>query len=257
MANKQGPLDFDFNTDEIILVIKSLKSNKANFGIVTNEILRCSPSTIAKPLSYLFNLILRTRVFPSTWNLSLIKPLHKTDSHSKHRNYRGICISNHLFKLFTAILHRRLEKWSIQNNILPNKSLGFRKGLRTEDGIFVLTTISDKYAKEGSKIYSCFVDFEKFYDSFNHQFLFLKLAEKGILGNFYFLLKDMYTNCSYAVKVLLPITDNPSKVESKRTKSYQWYKSASFKALSGLKQGCNLSNLELLAYLSKTRGSTQ
>ena len=130
MVNKQGPLDFDFNTDKIILVIESLKSNRANFGVVTNEILRCSPSAIAKPLSYLFNLILGTRVFPSTWNLSLIKPLHKTGSHSKHRNYRGICISNHLSKLFTAILHRRLEKWSIQNSILPNKSLGFRKGLR-------------------------------------------------------------------------------------------------------------------------------
>ena len=114
MANKQGPLDFDFHTDEISLVIKSLKSNKANFGIVTNEILHCSPSAIARPLSYLFNIILRTRVVPSTWNLSLIKPLHKTGSHSKHGNYRWICISNHLSKLFTAILHRRLETWSIQ-----------------------------------------------------------------------------------------------------------------------------------------------
>ena len=225
------------------MVIKSLKSNKANFGILTNEILRCSPSAIARSLSYLFNLILRTRVFLRTWNLSLIKPLHKTGSHSEHGSYRGICISNHLSKIFTAILPRRLEKWSIQNNILPNKSLGFRKGRRTEDGIFVLTTILDKYAKEGSEIYSCFVDFEKFYDSINHQFLFLKLTEKGISGNFYFLLKDMYTNCSYAVEVLLPITDNPSEVESKKTKSYQWYRSASFKALLGLKQGCNMSPL--------------
>ena len=172
MANKQKPLNFDFNKDEIILVIKSLKFNKANFGIVTNEILRCSPTAIAKPLSYLFNFMLKTRVFPSTWNLSLIKPLHKTGSHSNHDNYRGICISNHLSKLFTATMHRRLEKWSIQNNILPNESLGFRKGLRTEDGIFVLTTILDKYANEGSKVYSFFVDFEKFYNSINHQFLF-------------------------------------------------------------------------------------
>ena len=103
IADKQGPLDFDFDTDEIILVIKSLKSNKANFGVVTNKILRCSPSAIAKPLYYLFNLILRTRVFPSTWNILSIKPLHETGTLSKHGNYREICISNHLSKLFTAM----------------------------------------------------------------------------------------------------------------------------------------------------------
>ena len=59
----------------------------------------------------------------------------------------------------------------------------------------------------------------------------------------------MYTNCSYAVKVLL-LTANPSQVESKKTKSYQWYRSASFKALSGLKQGCNLSLLLANIFLS-------
>ena len=153
---------------------------------MTNEILHCSPSAIAKPLCYLFHLILKTRVFPSTCSLSLIKPLDKTGNFSKHDNYRTICTSNHLPKLFTAIMRRRLEKWSIQNNILPSKSLGFRKGLRTGDGIFVSTTILDKYSKEGSKIYSCFVNFEKFYDSINHQFLFFVLFLKGYFWQFFF-----------------------------------------------------------------------
>ena len=34
MKSKTGPLDFDFNTDDITSAIKSLKLNKANFGIV-------------------------------------------------------------------------------------------------------------------------------------------------------------------------------------------------------------------------------
>ena len=34
---------------------------------------------------------------------------------------------------------------------LSEKSLGFRKGLRTEDGIFLLTTILEKYVKKGKK----------------------------------------------------------------------------------------------------------
>ena len=94
---------------------------------------------------------LQSKVFLNAWNLSLIKPLHKSGTFSKHDNYRGIFISNHLSKLFTSLLHKRVEKWCETNNILPEKSSGFRKGLRTEDGIFVLTTILDKYAKKGNK----------------------------------------------------------------------------------------------------------
>ena len=93
------------------------------------------PKAIALPLCSMFNFILRSKTFPEAWNLSLIKPIHKPGSLSKPDNYRGICISSHLSKLFTALLHKKLGKWTAVNNILPNKSLGFRKGLRTEDGI--------------------------------------------------------------------------------------------------------------------------
>ena len=42
-----GPLDYDFTVEQIIAAIKSFKLNKANFGLVSNEILRCNPETIA------------------------------------------------------------------------------------------------------------------------------------------------------------------------------------------------------------------
>ena len=69
---------------------------KANFGVVGNEIFRCNPETIAQPLCLMFNNILQSKVFSNAWNLSLIKPLHKSGTFSKHDNYRGMCISNHL-----------------------------------------------------------------------------------------------------------------------------------------------------------------
>ena len=242
MKNKTGPLDFEFNTNDITSAIKSLKLNKTNFGIVTNEILQCSPKTIALPLCCMFNFILRSKTFPEAWNLSRIKPIHKSGSLSKPDNYRGICISSHLSKLFTALLHKRLEKWTAVNNILPNNS--------NRRWNFYLNNCIE-YAKKGQKVYSCFVDFAKFYDSINHNLLFLKLAKLGISGNFYFLLKNMYMNCSYAIKVSLPLNPHsPDDNQIKRINSYQWYKTTSFKTKSGLKQGCNLSPLLANIFLS-------
>ena len=65
-----GPLDYDFAVEQIIATIKSLKLNKANFGLVSNEILRCNPEPIVLPFCLMFNNILQSKVFPSAWNLS-------------------------------------------------------------------------------------------------------------------------------------------------------------------------------------------
>ena len=98
-------------------------------------------------------------------------------------------------------MNEKLTKWTEINKILPENSLGFRKGLRTEDGLFILESIIDKYARKGSIVYACFVDFSKFYGTISHDLLFSKLANIGPSGNFDFLLRNMYRNCKYAVKV--------------------------------------------------------
>ena len=64
-------------------------------------------------------------------------------------------------------------------------------------------------------------------------------------GNFYYLLKNTYQNCKYAVKVLLNIENADNKC-----KKYKWFRTTCFKAVSGLKQGCNLSPLLANIYLS-------
>ena len=84
-------------------------------------------------------------------------------------------------------MNKRLPKWTEINKILPENSLGFHKGLRTEDGPFVLESIIDKYPGERSKVYACFVDFSKYYDTISRDLLFSKLTNIDLSGNFYFL----------------------------------------------------------------------
>ena len=245
MANKIGELDSELKVKEILDAIKTLKNNKSKFGPVSNEMLKCNPKAIIKTLCSLFNYILKSETFQEIWNLSLIKPIHKSGTTTLHEHYRGICISNHLSKLFTSVLCDRLQSWVSQKGIVPDKSLGFRKGLRTENGLFILTSLLDKYARKGQKLYACFVDFAKFYDTIAHDLLFLTLAEKGVNGNFYYLFKNMYQNCKYAVKVQLNIENADNKC-----KKYRWFRTTCFKAVSGLKQECNLSPLLANIYLS-------
>ena len=127
LKNNVSPLDYKITISEIETVIKMAKLNESNFGPVSNEMLKCNPKAILPALTAVFNCILEFKVFRESWNLSLIKLLYKPGIAAKHANYRGICISSHLSKIFTGILNNRLEKWVESKHILPPSSLGFEK----------------------------------------------------------------------------------------------------------------------------------
>ena len=101
-------------------------------------------------------------------------------------------------------------------------------------------------------MFSCFIHFAKCYDSIAHNLLLLKLAEKSISGNLYFLLRNMYMNCSYAIKVPVPIEPqcNEKNRSKKKMSTNHWFRTTHFKAKAGSKQGCNLSLLLANIFLS-------
>ena len=102
--------------------------------------------------------------------------------------------------------------------------LVFKRKSRTSDHIFSLKTLINKYVHNTpkGKIYVCFVDFKKAYDSVWQEDLFRKLECLNISGPFLNLLKDMYSKNSCAIKI-----------GNKRTRF--------FRCKMGVRQGCPLS----------------
>ena len=64
------------------------------------------------------------------------------------KNYRGIVISRCLSKLFSKILHNRIEKHINDNSIMNENQTGFRKHYRTADHILTLISIIEKIFKK-------------------------------------------------------------------------------------------------------------
>ena len=65
MKGKTGPLDEGFLEQEILEGIKQLKPNKAHFGVICNEMLKCNPKAVSQALCKFFNCILKTKIFPT------------------------------------------------------------------------------------------------------------------------------------------------------------------------------------------------
>ena len=148
--------------------------------------------------------------------------MYKEDDTSDPDNYRGITINSCLSKHFTQIMNDRLTTYIENNNLIKCNQIGFRKGYRTADHVFVLKTLIDNYTSTNKRLYMCFIDFKKAYDTIWRDGLFYKLLKKGISKTFIKLLINMYSRNKSCVNLGEYVTKE-------------------FNTSTGLKQGCNLS----------------
>ena len=95
-----------------------------------------------------------------------------------------------------------------KRGIIRDEQIGFSKGMRTSDHLFILRTLAENSTKKGSKpIYACFVDFRRAFDTVWHKGLFFKLRKIGVSDMFYTILKDIYRQTKLCVKINDHITD--------------------------------------------------
>ena len=135
--------------------------------------------------------------------LDLIALIHKDGAKDDPNNYRGICIMNALLKILCTLLNSRLTSFSDKKNLINNEQIGFRKNNRTSDHILTIKATVNKYVNDvqNKKLYACFIDFQKAFDSVWHEALFRKLENNGINGDFLDLIKNIYKKTKCAVKL--------------------------------------------------------
>jgi hypothetical protein len=78
---------------------------------------------------------------------------------------------------------------------------GFIKGRRTTDIVFVIKTTVDKYLTFNlGRLFWCFVDFGKAFDSVHTEALLYKLRRHGISDDTAKCIKELYDGFNFCVK---------------------------------------------------------
>ena len=85
---------------------------------ISTRILKMSAPYILSPLTYIFNKILSTGVFPDRLKFSEVKPLYKKGNTSDFSNYRPILLLTSFSKVIEKIIHKRLYHYLDQQNYL-------------------------------------------------------------------------------------------------------------------------------------------
>jgi len=105
---------------------------------VSTRILKNSAPYISAPLTYIFNKILSTGIFPDRLKFSEIKPLFKKGDKTEFSNYRPISLLTSFSKIIEKIIYKRLYRHLKENNILDKEQFGFREKSSTDMATYAL-----------------------------------------------------------------------------------------------------------------------
>jgi len=211
--------------------MKRLKrNNSAGLDGIKPEFLLDVGNMLHVPLQIVFNKLLQ-RGYSASLSTRVIHALHKGGDALQFENYRGITVDHILAKVFAMILEARLNSWAEEKGLHARGQAGFRKDFRTTDNLYILRTLIEQSTHKCKKVYCCFVDFRKTFDTVPCDLIWQVLAEMGIMGRFMQCLQSMYSQDN--VRVMHP------------TKGL----SAQFSCGIGVKQGCPLSPLLFGLYL--------
>ena len=192
-----------FTEDEVTKGLKSLVPNSGvgEVGIESIVFVECAEE-LTKQITYLFNLILTSGIYPDDWKCAHIIPIYKgKGSKTDLENYRPISILSPVSKLFEKLLAAQIYSYLETNKLYNTAQFGFRKNLSCELALNSLMETWKNGLDAGNDVIAVFLDFSKAFDTVDHNLLILKLAYYNFDSNIILLIKNYLTNRSIKVNI--------------------------------------------------------
>ena len=170
-------MTFSIGIAEVRHLLKNINSNKSpGPDGIHGKILKNCATSLAYPLSQLYNTSYKTGRLPDEWKLAHVVPVFKKDDKSDVENYRPISLTCLTMKMFeTCIRDQIMEKCK---HLINNKQHGF---LPSKSCTTQMVPFIDSIAlclNDRSRMDVIYFDFAKAFDSVNHDLILDKLKNQ-------------------------------------------------------------------------------
>jgi hypothetical protein len=177
-----------FNFDEITPLTMSLFVNRLDnskskgFDNIGAKVWKGTCEFVCAHLANIFNLMVRTGVYPERLKKSIVIPIFKAGDPMIVDNYRPISILPLVDKVFESILYCQINRHLDEKKIHDKFQYGFRERKGCQEAIgMVLNHVSSALDKRKSVLIVSF-DISKAFDTVNHEVLLNKMEHLGIRG---------------------------------------------------------------------------
>jgi len=116
--------------------------------------------------------------------------LFKEGDRQDPANYRPVSILPILYKLFSRIVHGRVKE--CLGKAQSEDQAGIRPGFCCEDHLFTFTQLQEKCDEWGLELWLVAVDFEKAFDTIEHEAIWQALASQGVPNKVIQVFKHLY-----------------------------------------------------------------
>lgn len=129
-------------------------------------------------INHIFNTILTTSIYPSSWKCARVIPIPKVREPKSPADFRPISILPFLSKAFERLVKTQMSAHLETNRLLSTHQSGFRSGRSTTTALLDITENirADIDARRISIV--VLLDFSKAFDTVNHTFLLRKLSHQ-------------------------------------------------------------------------------
>jgi len=105
------------------------------------------------------------------------------------------------YKIYAAILGKRLREEIEEKRSLPETQISFRKGRRTMDVMILQQVINKHISKERGKVYGFFIDLKAAFDKVDRNILWKAMEDRGIRIGLIERIKEIYEQTKNAIRI--------------------------------------------------------
>ena len=128
----------EFTEAEVMKVVKSMNVSKSSgLSYISSFVVKEVFSILTHQITFLFNLTIRTSIFPKAWKEALVSP--KTGNAKQVQNYRPISLLPLPGKLLEKLIHAQISEHLENITHLTDSQHGFRKGHSTIHSVAQVT----------------------------------------------------------------------------------------------------------------------